>query len=176
MNKTFRLMFIFILGGLLVCGASAQTTSPLNLSVSLDNPVLERRHVPIVHVKIKWGPVPDAKPATLRAVQITLVKPGIKLYRCPRADCIGATFSLPNELTPRAGESVEFDIALNDLYWNDVIASQIDLSEPKNLFEVVPAGSYALSLSLAFRANYSTKGEPRVVRVESNSVTVEIRP
>jgi len=60
-------MFSFILSGLLVGAAGAQTTLPLSLAITLHNPVVERGHVPIVHLKIKWGSVPDAKPETLRA-------------------------------------------------------------------------------------------------------------
>jgi hypothetical protein len=162
-----------VLIGLLSHAASAQTASPLTVSITTNHSILQRNS--IVHAKIKWGSVPDAKPTTLRGVQITLIRPHSKPNRCTLGDCIGASFSLPKQLTPKPGELLEFDIDLNALYWKDLISSQFDISQPKNLFAVVPAGTYSLLVSLSFRANYSTDRDPRVVTVSSNSVAVEMR-
>jgi hypothetical protein len=108
-------------------------------------------------------------------VQITLIRPHTEPNRCTRGDCLVATFSLPKQITPKPGASLEFDIALTDLYWNDIISSMIDLSQPRNFFEVVPAGTYTLIASVGFRATYSTNRDPRVIEVSSNSLTVEMR-
>ena len=174
LNKMSRLTATLIFIGLIVGTASAQSTPPLTVSINTDDLVLQRGRGAVVHTTIKWGSVPNAKPETLRSVFLRLAKRG-RETRCTRSDCIGATLSLPTPLTPKAGEVVEFDVALNDLYWNDVISSQLDLSQPKNLFDVVPTGTYSLSLFVSFPADYSTKGDRRFVQVASNAVTVELR-
>jgi hypothetical protein len=174
-KKMFRLILSIILVGVFVLSAFPQATPTLNLSVNIDDPVFQRGHVAMVHVKINWGPVPDAKPETLRSVSIQLTKRRTKPDDCHRGDCIGATFSLPEQRAPKNGDVIEFDVALNDLYWNDIISSGFDLSQPRNMFDVIPGGSYSLSVSTGFRANYSTKRDPRVIEVTSNSISVEMR-
>jgi hypothetical protein len=174
-NRMFRLLFSIILVGVFACIVQPQDASPLNVSIKVDNRIFQRAHPAVVHVKIKWGVVPDAQAKTLQAVSLLLTKPGTKRDFCTRADCLGAAFSLPNQLAPKNGEVIEFDVTLNELYWNDIVSSQYDFSRPKNMFDVIPVGAYFLTVSAGFRANYSTKRDPRIIAVASNSMFVEMR-
>jgi hypothetical protein len=139
MNKVFRLLFIIVLLGVFTCIGLPQADSPLNVSIKIDNRILQRAQPVLVHAKIKWGSVDDAKAETLRAVSLQLTKPGTESNDCRRGECVGTTYWLPKQLEPRAGELIEFDVVLTDLYWNDVISSYFDLSQPKDLFDVIPA-------------------------------------
>jgi hypothetical protein len=171
----FRLLFSIILVGVFACIVRPQDASPLNVSIKVDDPIFQRGHPAVVHAKIKWGVVADAQAKTLQTVFLLLTKPGTKRDFCTRGDCLGATFSLPNQLAPKNGEVIEFDVALDELYWNDIISSQYDFSRPKNMYRVIPVGAYFLTVSAGFRANYSTKRDPRVIEVASNSMSVEVR-
>jgi hypothetical protein len=175
MNKMFRLLFSIILVVVFACIVRPQDASSLNVSIIVDHPIFQRGQPAVVHAKIKWGAVADAQAKTLRTVSLLLTKPGTKRNFCTRGDCLGATFSLPDQLAPKGGEVIEFDVALEQLYWNDIISSQYDFSRPKNMFDVIPKGTYYLSMSIGFRANYSTKRDPRVIEVASNSIPVEVR-
>ena len=168
-----RLIVGIIILVVLACPVPAQLPTQLNASITLDDPILQRGRDTVVHVKIKWGAVPNARAETLREVYLRLTKPENR-NRCTRGQCLGATFWLPTQITPKPGEVVEFDVVLNSLYWYDIISSQQDSSQPKNLFSVVPGGSYSLVLSAYFEANYSRKGDRRVIEVASNSVTVQV--
>ena len=175
MKRMFRLLFAVILVGVFAWTVRPQEVSRLNVSIKVDSPTFQRAQPAVVHAKINWGAVDDAQAKTLRAVSVLLTKPGTKENFCTRGDCLGATFSLPKQLAPKDGDIIEFDIPLDELHWYDTISSDYDFSQRKNMFEAIPAGVYYLTVSTYFEANYSTKQDPRAIKVPSNRISVEVR-
>jgi hypothetical protein len=173
MNRMSRLLFSIVLVGAFACIGRPQAPSPLNLAIKVDNPIFQRGRPALVHAKIKWGAVSRAQTKTFRTVRFRLVRPTMKQDFCTRGDCYVATFSLPVQVIPKAGELIEFDVSLDELYWNDEISSLYDFSRPKNLFNVIPVAAY--SMSTDFPANSSTKRHPSDIEVASNVISVEMQ-
>jgi hypothetical protein len=62
------------------------------------------------------------------------------------------------------GETRDLDVALTDLYWSELISSQIDIHRPKNVYRKVASGQYSLFLDFHF-ANGSVTSNAIVVTI-----------
>ena len=88
------------------------------------------------------------------SVSLHLSQHGNHLERCRRPDCYVAYTPWAETLSP--GAKRELDVDLTDLYWNELISSQIDSRKPKNLYSKVPRGSFSLLVVCRFRGTSVT--------------------
>ena len=163
---------------LIVCSASGSfaqvANNELKLSIVVDQTDLHPSKVSKMHASITWGTVPHARADSFRLVSFRLTKSDLKTNRYTRGDCFEGRYGFPEPPTLRSGELLEFDVDLSELYWYDLVLSSHNFRGPKNMAETIQPGSYVLSMSMAFPADYSKK-IPLEVRTTSNVVLVQVK-
>jgi hypothetical protein len=144
------------------------------LSIAVEHNTFSLPETAKVKIKVENKSGHTATKDALRGLAISLTRYRKDAERCRWGDCFRATYRLSSLKELKSGEAFEAEIDLADLYWNDEISSQIDFNEPKNMAQVILAGSYYLSVSLYFPAANSTKREPRAMEIRSNEISVKV--
>lgn len=128
----------------------------ISSSCSFDLRNLSKESVGRKHVIVGdryWSPVniTNGTPTQLNIIDPEKLKQGIVIGRVPQV-----TFKFAKD------ETKTFKVDLTKTLWNDAMYS---IWPEENLFQIVPKGSYALSLSL----------QKKGVKVESNEVLVSVK-
>jgi hypothetical protein len=155
-------------------GVLAQTASKtIAMSISSSNTSFTSDVETIVKTKIINQTGQTIKIESSQAIRIMMTHPR-RYMDCHRLDCFAANYSVGQSVSIPNGESFEFEVNLADLYWNDVISAVQDVHRPKNMFRVLPSGSYELSVESYLPARLLIpKGQRSVFRA-SNRIPVTV--
>jgi len=160
---------------LLLCppsGYSQINPDALHVSISLAETTLspERKIKVSVRIENKTGKTIVTGDAQTRFM---LSKYGKDSAKCRWDECFSS--AAPPSKVIKNGETVEFEVDLAKLYWNNSISSQYDFRQPPNMFKAVIPGDYSLYMGIGFddrktRPDYP----PRVIWVTSNEIKVTV--
>lgn len=142
-----RLKILFLMIFLLSVNVHSQDQK-IEVEISLKNPNV-RMTAKSVQVKVKITNMSDRTISTSDFEWL-----GLSLSKCPQADkCqVRGETSVASAVIKserlKKYQSVEFEVDLANLYWNDITSSVIDFNQPKNLITVPFTHKY-LSAKLA---------------------------
>jgi hypothetical protein len=175
MNRRSRLVILFFLSALApsFVGKSASQTKlgALHLSIALDKTHFASPEPVRVRVTVANNTGDTINTKTI-PVSFYLSRYGTDLAKCRFPDCFIAGTYWAKQFANR--ESQNLEVNLTDLYWNELLSSQIDLRRPKNFYEKLPLGKYSLFMEFLFPDPKSTRRDPRTISVTSNAVDITI--
>lgn len=148
-------------------------TDEYNLSISIDKTIFTLNEEANIRAKIENTSGQNVKPDDLRYVKFNLSKYGKDVMKHRTSELYTSRLSLRN--SKLAGhEAVEFEVDLTNLTWADALSSNLEASNVRNMFDVIPSGNYYLFVELKIPAANSTKEYPRVISIKSNEILVKI--
>src|SRR5947209_5676428 len=132
-------LFLFIVP---LSALSQPRADAFNLSISVEQTTLHPPQNTKVKAKIENNSGRAVNLSDLRSVFFNLTRHSKNVEECRWGDCFLAGFPVNGNHKLMNGESFEFTVDLSDLYWKDMISSQYDFREPKNMSEVIQSGYY----------------------------------
>ena len=150
------------------CALSQDGSNGVSVSLSANGNTFSRKADTRIKVKVVNDSRQTLSLDSRKAVTISLSTPR-KYSDCHRLDCFSASFFLGHSREIKPGASLEIEVDLADLYWNDMISAVYDTRQPKNMFVEVPSGSYYLFITIVVPVKNSTGN-----RVNSNQLLVKV--